>query len=112
MAKITISLRCPKCKYPARAEIKKFFKFVVYRCPKCQSNVVYYDNKTDILSDTMMRSLGKKRKLKNFGNAFFPSAKPVEKKPQIGTGITKDNLVDLKILLETEEDFDEFISKL
>jgi len=111
MAKITISLQCPKCQYPAKAEIKKFFKFVIYRCPKCQSNVVYYDNKTDILSDKMMKILGKKKKLKNFGNAIFPKSR-IKKKESSKPVITKENVIDFKILLETEKDFDEFLSKL
>ena len=107
MAKITISLCCPKCQYPAKAEIKKFFKFVIYKCPKCHSNVVYYDNKTDIISDKMMKLLGKRKKLKDFGRATFPK---INKKD--GSKITKENVVDFKILLETEKDFDAFLSKL
>jgi hypothetical protein len=59
----------------------------------------------------MMKALGKKRKLKNFGNAVFPKS-PIKKKESTKPIISKENVVDFKILLETEKDFDEFLSKL
>jgi NAD-dependent SIR2 family protein deacetylase len=116
MAKTILSLACPKCHFPARAEIEKFHKFIIYICPKCQSNVVFYDNKIDILSDHMINSLKKKKKLRMCGNALFPVSlteeiPPIKDDPS-KEGITKDKILDLKILLETEKDLGSLLSKI
>jgi hypothetical protein len=115
MAKTVLSLKCPKCHFPARAECDTFHKFIIYICPKCHSNVVFYDNKVDIISDRMVNSLKKKNKLKMCGNALFPISlnekiPPVKSPPS--EGITKDKILDLKILLETEKDIGSLLSKL
>jgi len=118
MAKTVLSLECPKCHFPARAEFEKFHKFIIYICPKCKSNVVFYGNKIDIISDRMVNSLRKRKKLKACGNALFPmdiddkfSKSPI--KPLVSSeGITKDKILDLKILLETERDLGSLLSKL
>lgn len=118
MAKTVLSLACPKCHFPARAEIEKFHKFIIYICPKCQSNVVFYDNKVDILSDDMIRYLKSKKKLRMCGNALFPVSleerKVFPSSPPLSSqeGITKDKITDLKILLETEKDLGSLLSKL
>jgi hypothetical protein len=120
MAKTVLSLACPKCHFPARAEIEKFRKFIIYVCPKCQSNVVFYDNKVDILSDEMIRYLKSKKKLRMCGNALFPvglekaNSSPVNPSPPSSSQevITKDKIMDLKILLETEKDLGSLLSKL
>lgn len=107
---IVLKLICPKCGSPARAEVKKrLYKFFIYVCPKCRSNVVNYENKTDVLSDKFVNDLAKKYKLQYSGKAIFP--KITVKKPETGE-ITKDRIVDLKILLNTETDFDDLLSKL
>jgi len=109
MAKITISLKCPVCGFPIDAEVRNFMKFFIYLCPDCQSNVVFYKNKTGILSDKMIRFLKRRKKLKFCGRVYckFPS-----KTCAPNEGITQDKINDFKILLNTETDFDSFISKL
>jgi hypothetical protein len=113
---IIVSLECPKCHFPARAHVEKFHKFIIYVCPKCQSNVVFYDNKIDIISDKMVKSLKRSKKLRFCGNALFPplDAEKVPPAPpcQSGGGITDDGIVNLKILLETEKDFNKFLASL
>jgi len=109
---VVLKLRCPKCNSPARAEVKeRMYKFFIYICPRCQSNVVNYDNKTDILSDKYVETLSKKYKLQFSGRAIFPKTlKKKVKKPS--TEIDKDKITDLRILLNTETDLDDLISKL
>lgn len=111
MNKIIINLKCPKCHFPARAEVKnKLYKFLIYTCPKCSNNVVYYKNKVDILSNKYVESLRKKKKLQFCGDALFPLSKNIKKKKT--EEITQDKIIDLKILLETEKDVDTFLSKI
>ena len=108
-----LKLRCPNCKSPARAEVKKkSYKFLIYVCPNCNSNVVYYNNKIDVLSDKFVEMLTKKNKLQFSGRAIFPKKprKPFKKANR--EEITKDNVLDLKILLHTEKDFESFLSKI
>ena len=108
MSKIIMNLKCPKCGFPAEAKIKRFIKFVIYVCPECQSNVVIYDNKIGILSDQMVKYLMKRKQLKFCGNASFIRPPKYQK----GKVITHDKITDLKILLNTETDFDKLLSKL
>ncbi len=109
---MVLKLMCPKCGCGAQAEvIKKQYKFLIYICPKCDSNVVYYDHKTDILSDKFVELMTKKNILQFSGRAIFPKPKKSSKKV-VGDGITDDKIVDFKILLNSEIDFDTFISKL
>ena len=136
MNRINLSIKCPKCKLPAEAKIEEegFLKFIIFKCPKCGSNVVLYNNKIDIISNKLLRQLLKKHKLKYCGNVLFDrepctgpgtdnqsvqlttggyatkQAKTLEDIPE--KGITKEKLIDLKILLETENDFDKIVSKL
>ena len=116
---IILNLKCPKCGAPARAQVKKqLYKFLIYVCPECDSNVVYYDNKIDILSDKLMETMAKENKLKFTGNAIFPkkhaeSTKTAEVPVKsVGEPITEEKITDLRILLNTEKDFDSFISKI
>jgi len=112
MAKISVLLYCPKCKFPAKAESKKILKYFMYRCPKCESNVVFYNNKTDILSDQMVEYLKNNKKFKFCGNASFPKKIVKTLEDSSGGGITRDQLLDLKILLNTSTDFDDFLANL
>jgi len=110
---IVLKLTCPKCGTPARAEVKKrLYKFLIYICPKCRSNVVYYDNKTDVLSDKFVEIMTRRNKLQFSEEAIFPKLPKKPPRKMIGEGITEDKITNLKILLNTENDFDTFISKL
>lgn len=109
MAKITLSLRCPVCGLPINAEVREFMKFIIYLCPRCSNNVVFYKNKTGILSDKMIRFLKKRKKLKFCGRVYFKS---LPKTSSHSENITKDKITNLKILLNTETDFNTLLSKL
>ncbi len=108
---IVLKFQCPKCGSPAHAEVKdQSYKFLLYVCPRCHSNVVHYDNKTDILSDSFALSVAKEYNLQFSGQAVVP--KPKESSKEVPKEITEDTVLDLKILLNTETDFDTFLSKL
>jgi hypothetical protein len=106
---------CPKCHHGARAEIDEEYKFLIYKCPQCNSNVVHYDNKLDVISDKMIELLKRKNKqFLGFCKNVMSSAPPQKPKVEVKREgpITPDRITDLKILLETESDFDKLISKL
>jgi len=110
----TLKLKCPKCGLTVKAQLNsKFRKFVIYPCPVCHSNVVYYKNKIEIISKNMLLKLKKEGALETCGS-FFPDDGSrhriqLEKDKK---DITQDDVLNLKILLETEKDFDKVISKL
>ena len=107
-----ILLECPKCKLPSRAILnKKFNKFIIYTCPSCKSNVVYYGNKVDIISDKLLNKLIKGRRLK-FNGAVHFMGKEYTMGLKKRNRITEDDILNLRILLETEEDTNRIISKL
>lgn len=99
-------LTCPKCSLEAQIEIRKYCKFVIYICPKCKSNIAYYADKLNIISDRMLYALKKQKRLEVCGNALFPV------KSKNRNVITKDNILNLKILLNTEKDFDNLLKQL
>ena len=88
-----------------------YHKFIIYTCPKCQSNVVYYKRKVDIIPDRLFKKLIKKRKLIFCGNVSFSSSEGQPNR-QVRGPITKEDVINLKILLETEKDSAGIISKL
>jgi hypothetical protein len=118
MSKTTMKFECPKCHTGARALLEESYKFLIYKCPNCHSNVAFYNNKLTVISDRMISLLRKKKKIKlcRTGMTVEESAPPkipVKVKPLECTDyITKDHILDLKILLETEKDLDSLISKL
>jgi hypothetical protein len=108
-----LKLKCPNCNSPARAEVKKkSYKFLIYVCPNCDSNVVCYNNKVDILSDKFVEILTRKNKLQYSGRAIFPKKPKKLPKKIRRDDISKDNVTDLKILLNTEKNFESFLSKI
>ena len=111
MAKKTIfTLECPQCGHSARAELDNFHRFLIYKCPQCHSNVVYYDKKVEIISSKMIRQLKKKGKLRLCGDALYPVVKPslpISPKP-----ITDETIANLRILLETTSSVESFLSKI
>lgn len=109
MADIFITFECPKCRCAAKVEIKSNYKFILCTCPKCKSNVVFYDNKIDIVSDKIIYKLWAKKKLRLYG--YRTPVKKLEKKSS-NRQITGDAITNLKILMETETNFDSFLAKL
>ena len=107
-----LKLECPRCHSPACAKVnKKVYKFLIYKCPVCNSNVVYYENNIDILSDKFMNSLMKDKHLTFCRDALFPKISPSNNKLK-DEKITLDRIIDLRILLNTEKNFNEFIEKM
>jgi endogenous inhibitor of DNA gyrase (YacG/DUF329 family) len=118
MDDIKIKIDCPKCQHPVEATLKKVFKLIMYTCPKCQSNVVFYDNKVDIISDAMVYKLRNNKKLQFFAMTNKKSAPKSPKTPKVPAvkkfrrSLSEDDIMDLKILLETEKDSGSFLSKI
>jgi transposase-like protein len=107
---VVIELICPKCKSFSKAVIEEEYrKFLIYTCPRCNSNVVYYNNKVEIISDVLLKNLMKQKKLSYCGDIVFM---PLENELKKGTIIDDDKIADLKILLATESNIDKIISSL
>ena len=121
MNKLSVRLRCPNCRLDGDAVIKESFKdCLVFVCPKCESTVVYYDNKTEIISQKLLHKLVRQGKLKFCGKAKFVSKKPKKRLKQEqerspvneSKVITDDDILNLKIILETEKDSSRIINLL
>jgi hypothetical protein len=92
----------------AKAEIKKRYKFVIYVCPQCNSNIAQYEDKISVISNRIIRALVKHKKFKCCGELYFKKSEKVSR-PQ---NLTDDVMLDLKILLETSKDVDSFIKNI
>jgi peptide subunit release factor 1 (eRF1) len=122
MDKTKVSLMCPKCGLSAEAHLgKEKYKFIIYTCPKCGSNVACYNNRVDVISDKLLGELIHSRKLRCCGNVMFAKKTSDEKEKALlstdggltsNTEITPDKIANLRILLATENDFDKILSKL
>lgn len=107
MHKVSIKLDCPKCGFLVNASLENSCHgFLLFVCPKCQSNVVYYNNKIDIISDRMLSKLIKEKKLKMCGEL---GANPGIRD---GQPINFDDIVNLRIALETSLDVSDFLGKI
>ena len=106
MAKSTLNLCCPKCGQSVEAELKKNkLKFILYLCPQCRSNVVYYKRKIDVISDGLVKTLRAHNKLTQCGNTRYKKTREPDR-------ITEESILDLKILLATEQDSRKIIAQL
>ena len=105
--KVLVKLGCPKCGFSIRASVDRgSHKFLLFICPKCHSNVVWYANKLDIISNKMFNKLLKNNKLKQCG---VLSAKPLEKPKE---PIDSEDIINLRIALQTSEDVKDFLKKI
>lgn len=102
---MVIPITCPRCSYSIDAIVDPAYLFILYKCPQCQSNVVNYKNKVDIISDRLFLKLISKRKFKFIINK--QTSKLVT-----ATCITENQIKNLRILMETEKDFDSFLKKI
>lgn len=108
MPKTIVKLECPSCGYPAQAIIQQnTMKFLLFVCPDCQSNVVYYKHRLDIISDEMVNKLIQRNKLIECGN-FTHTETP----PPNCHSLTSDDILDLKIVIETSKTIEEFIRNI
>jgi predicted RNA-binding Zn-ribbon protein involved in translation (DUF1610 family) len=107
MPKISVKLACPKCGFPVSAAIENsHHKFLLFVCPKCQSNVVHYNNKLDIISNKMVKYLVEKNKLQMCGML------QIDMVPKPNHSITSDDVINIKIALGTTETVDDFLKKI
>jgi hypothetical protein len=99
---------CPKCGFTVRAKMTagRKFRFLIFKCPSCNCNVVRYANKVDTLSDELVNTLCKKHGCRTCGNIINHLTENRE------APITSDDLLNLKILLNTEQDSNRIIQKL
>lgn len=112
MNTITVDLKCPRCHLSTKARIdENYYKFLIYTCPKCGSRVAFFDNKLRIISDRLFQKLVNKNKLQYCGDISFKKKK-IRYKNDFKEFITKDDILNLKILLETEQDSGSVLSKL
>lgn len=106
----TLTLKCPLCNLPARADLKtKYHKFLVYICPRCQSNVAFFDNKTRIISDNLLKRLHLNKKLKFCGDVSFKTQRFRVQKRNV---ISEEDIANLREFLATENDSGRIISRL
>lgn len=102
----TVIVCCPRCSLSAEAVLEQdYYKFIIYKCPRCGSNVVMYEDKIQVISNRLIKKLIKAGKLRFCGNISFKM--PPHKPP-----ITDDDILNLKILLETESDSATIINNL
>lgn len=103
MAKLAVCIQCPKCKAPAKAVVgSESRKLLIYTCRACRSHVVHYEDRTETISERLFRKLADKGRLVLCGSVFFAKKRP----------ITYDDVIDLKVFLETEKDSATVLAKL
>jgi hypothetical protein len=109
--KLTLNVRCPECNHTIQASVTENYKdFIIFVCPKCHKNIVCYNNKVDVISDQCVKKLISKKHLQCCG--VVETDAPAISESVTDKGLTKDTLIDLKILLETSVDVNDFISKI
>jgi hypothetical protein len=94
-------------------------EFFMYVCPKCESNVVYYQNRIDVISDKLVASLFDNKLVTPRGpkNKSKPEkqAKVVKKTKKIKKTdhhISDDDVLNLRIDLELSESVDDFLKNI
>ena len=112
MSGLYIKAVCPKCGYRIGARINSTKKFILYSCPGCDRNVVIYENKIDVISQKLVKEMIKKGYLESCGIIGLSAQKKIREKKGRLKNITKEDIIDLKILLETRDDVDSVIRNL
>lgn len=106
------ALECPRCGISVQAKLSNDkFRFCIYKCPSCGSNVVFYKGKVDILSEKLVRSLLDSKNVQYCGTVTVTKKGSPTRTQEQGS-ISDDDIANLKILLETELDSGKIISKL
>jgi len=98
-----LRIQCPKCAFSVETEIKdepKFFRLFI--CPNCRINVVYYDNKIDIISDRLLNKLIKAKKVKPRGRFNIPKK----------GALNKEAIANLRATLQSTKSVEEFLRKM
>jgi hypothetical protein len=109
--KLTLNIRCPECDHTIQASVTENYKdFIIFVCPKCHKNIVCYNNKVDVISDQCVKKLISKKHLQCCG--VVETNTPALPEAGSGRALTNDSVIDLKILLETSQDVNDFLSKI
>jgi ssDNA-binding Zn-finger/Zn-ribbon topoisomerase 1 len=113
MPRMQVKVKCPKCGLMVEAQLEAFRDFILYQCPKCKNNVAVMDNKTMIISKELFKSLVTQGIFETCGK-FSPMilVKKNKEKSNSVHSISQDDILNLRILLETETDFSKILSKL
>ena len=99
---------CPKCGKEVTAIVQStVVRNIIFKCPGCYSNVYIFNNKIGLLSDRFVAKLVRQKKVDYCGFVF-----DCERKIKRTKAISKDDVLNLKILLETENNVDKIISSL
>jgi predicted RNA-binding Zn-ribbon protein involved in translation (DUF1610 family) len=124
-----IKISCPTCGLCINSSITindKSKEFFLYVCPKCDSNVVYYENKVDVISDKLMESLFKNKLItrtrsapvkkettkKVVSKSHSKSVKKSKKSQNITSTISDDDILNLKIELGLALSVEDFMKKI
>lgn len=108
MQRTTVQICCPNCGLPAKALLKQgYHRFLLYTCPGCNRNVVFFKNRVELISDRMLTKLLKRNKLQRCGDMIFKSSRPERDAP-----ISENDITDLRILLNSSQDSKDILSKL
>lgn len=103
--KTEIELVCPNCDIHMKVFVEQKFRGLLMICPHCFSNVVFYNQKLGVISDKLLSKLIKNDKLKACGIMNIS-------RENIREAITQDDVIDLKIDLETSKSVDAFLKKI
>ena len=109
MVKTKVKLECPKCGFPIvtyfeRGRSKAFILFI---CPDCHSNVVYYNGKTDIVSNELIRKLSQDGRIKIQKAVEVECPVSGRRQP-----ITGEDVSNVKDILEKSSSVDDFLHNI
>jgi predicted RNA-binding Zn-ribbon protein involved in translation (DUF1610 family) len=101
MAKLKKDLSCPACGFNSTARVvRRHYRFLLFQCPTCNKNVVFYAGKTGTLSDELIGMLFLHKYLSPCGDMVM------------GPSIPDKAIENLHNLLASEQDFDRILSQL
>lgn len=110
MQRTSVQICCPHCQLPVKAVLKDGYRrFLLYTCPRCRSNVVLFKNKVELISDRLLKKLIRSNKLQHCGDMVFNSQ---SRRPNRNDPISEEDVKNLRILLNTSQDLNDFLSNL
>ena len=108
MHSVKTKLVCPKCGFPVDASFKKRPReFLLFICPDCHSNVVYYNKKMDTISNELVAKLINNKKIRFCGMVDVFNTHQGKRQP-----LTKEDVTNVKIALESSASVDDFLKNL
>lgn len=99
------NLECPKCGVVTEFTEKSAAEMgvMIFICPGCGSNVVFYDHKVDIISTKLLKRLIRSGKLRTYGEIRLKMPQPA---------IGDKEIRALKSVLDNTSDVNDFINKV